>query len=562
MTLRYRFLLFTALFVAGLLCACGRDQAPDTANQGTAEPERPAATATPAKRPPNIVYILADDLGYSDLSAYGSEIPTPNLDALAHDGLMLTNFYAGPTCSPTRSMIFSGTDSHRAGLGVMDGGQRPEHKDQPGYAGYLNFQVASLADLLTDAGYNTYMTGKWHLGKTEETGPIARGFRRSFVTLDGAAHLGPLSWRESDTMPYRDGTELVNVGDDFYSTRVYTERMIEYIEADRAEGKPFFAYLAYTAPHWPVQAPDESIARFTGKYDAGYDLLYEQRLARLKDLGFIPAENQGTPRAAGQPAWEELSEEERRIEARKMEVYAAMVSDLDQYVGQVIDYLKSIGQFENTFILFTSDNGAEGQRRDLLGPMKEWVEKCCDNRLENLGRGNSYIMYGPNWARVSAAPFNQIKATAYEGGVHVPAFVHYPPLGRAGERLDGTASVIDLLPTFLDLAGARHPGENYRGQPVLTVTGSSLLPMLRGEVESVARDPDYLGWELYGHRGIRSGDWKLVWDARERENARWHLYQLATDISEQQDLAEAEPDQLAAMIALWEDYHTRNQLIP
>lgn len=561
MTTAYRFLTYAILLAAGLLGACGGDQTQDAAKQATDQAETVAPPATTPPRRPNILYIVADDLGYSDLSSYGSEIPTPNLDALARNGVRLNNFYTGPACSPTRSMIFSGMDSHLAGLGVM-GGSRPEHKGQPGYLGALNFHVASLADLLKDAGYNTYTTGKWHLGWTEETGPVARGFRRAFVSLDGAAHLGPFSWNDDGTNRYRDGTQLVTAGQDFYSTRVYTEKMIEYIEADRAEGKPFFAFLTYTAPHWPVQAPDEAIARFKSEYDLGYDALYEQRLARQKALGLIPQDSKGAPRAEGQPAWEELSAEERQIEARKMEVYAAMVSDLDVYAGKVIDYLKSIGEFDNTFIIFSSDNGAEGGRRETMSPVKEWVAKCCDNSLENLGRGNSYIMYGPDWARVSSAPFSHLKGSGYEGGVHVPAFVHYAPLGRAGTSVDGVGAVMDLLPTFLELAGASHPGSTYNGRPVLPVAGVSLLPMLRGEVDSPRRDPDYLGWELGGQRGIRAGDWKIVWDGREGDQAHWRLFNLAEDISEQNDLAGSEPEKFAEMLVLWEDYHMRNHLIP
>src|SRR5690606_25136453 len=227
---------------------------------------------------PNIVLIVADDLGYSDLGVFGSEIPTPNLDALARAGTMLTQFYANMTCSPTRAMLMSGTDSHVAGLGVMGTPRNEAQRGQPGYEGYLNSRVASLADLLRDAGYRTYMTGKWHLGTQVETGPAARGFDRSFVSLDGAAHLGGLSWDGPGLAPYRDGDELVNVGDDFYTTRFYTERMIEYIDSDRGDDAPFFAYLAYTAPHWPLQAPPESVAKFAGWYDAGYEALYRDRL--------------------------------------------------------------------------------------------------------------------------------------------------------------------------------------------------------------------------------------------------------------------------------------------
>ena len=222
-----------------------------------------------AKRP-NIVYILADDLGYADLGVFGSEIPTPNLDALAKDGMLLTDFYAAMSCAPTRAMLMSGMDNHQAGMGVQGAPRREEQKASPATRAILNFRVASLAELMTDAGYNTYMTGKWHLGATVETGPRARGFKRSFVSLDGAAHLGKWDWRgPQDAQLPRWRRTSCSVGDDWYTTRDYTKKMIDYIEQDRAEGKPFFAWLAYTAPHWPLQAPKESIAKFKGKYDDG-----------------------------------------------------------------------------------------------------------------------------------------------------------------------------------------------------------------------------------------------------------------------------------------------------
>ncbi len=408
-----------------------------------------AAPSLKAKRP-NILLIVADDLGYADLSLYGSEIATPNIDALARQGMLLTNFYSNMACSPTRASLMSGTDNHQAGLGVMARPTNPAQIGQPGYEGFLNFRVASLASLLSDAGYHTYMTGKWHLGDTVETGPRARGFDQSFVSIDGASHLGGLSWDGPGLAPYRDGEEMVTVGDDFYSTRFYTERMTDYIESGRGDGKPFFAYLAYTAPHWPLQAPRASIEKFAGQYDDGYEALYQRRFEKMKALGFVPEDAPGLPPIDGQPAWEELSAEQQRAEARKMEIYAAMVSDLDAYIGQLIDYLKEIGEYDNTFIFFMSDNGPEDLRRDLAQPLADWVAECCDNSYENLGNGDSYIMYGPNWARASSVAFYRAKGTGFEGGIHVPAFVHYANAIAGGERNNQFSTVMDVLPTFLE----------------------------------------------------------------------------------------------------------------
>ena len=545
---------FTCLLLMMTVAAGCRGDDPATTVPASAEAEA-------TDRRPNIVLIVADDLGYADVGYHGSEIPTPNLDALAREGMLLENFHSAMTCSPTRAMLMSGTDSHLAGLGIMGAPTRPEHMDQPGYVGYLNFRVASLADLLSDAGYDTYISGKWHLGMDVETGPVARGFRRAFVSLDGAAHLGGWDWRGPQPANYRDGEELVQVGDDFYSTRYYTERMIGFIDADRVDDRPFFAFLAYTAPHWPLQAPDESIARFRGHYDAGYEEVYLERFARLQSLGFVPGDARPMDLDGFEPRWSELDDGERALEARRMEVYAAMVSDLDTYIGQFADYLESIGELDNTLILFISDNGAEADRRDLRSPIVEHVGKEYDHSVGNLGRPNSYVMYGRNWATVSATPFRRHKSTGFEGGIHVPAFVRYPALVESGSRSDGYATVMDVLPTFLALAGTQHPGTRYRGEPVLPVQGTSLLPMLRGDVDDVHATDEYTGWELYGHRSVRQGDWKIVWDEAQGDDAYWMLFNVHDDVGERDDLGGAMPDKLGDMIELWSRYENENGVI-
>ncbi|MEZ5892915.1 MAG: arylsulfatase [Parvularculaceae bacterium] len=549
-----------ALFFAGCQQAA-KETAPVAAADAASIPARANGQDKLSKRP-NVLLIVADDLGYADLSLFGSEIPTPNIDALAKSGMLLTNFYANMACSPTRAMLMSGVDSHLAGLGVMGRATNPEQQGQPGYEGYLNFRVASLADLMKDAGYHTYMTGKWHLGDTVETGPRARGFEQSFISIDGAAHLGGLSWDGPGLAPYRDGDDMVTVGDDFYSTRFYTERMLDYIDAGRGDGKPFFAYMAYTAPHWPLQAPQASIAKFAGMYDDGYEALYKRRFARMKALGFIPEDAEELPPVAGQPSWEELTADEQRSESRKFEVYAAMVSDLDAYIGRVVDHLKAIGEYDNTFIFFMSDNGPEDQRRDVdNAAIAEWVAKCCDNSYDNLGKPTSYIMYGPNWARASSVAFYRAKSTGYEGGIHVPAFAAGPGVG-AGVRNDQLVTVMDVLPTLLDLADAQHPGATYRGEPVLAPQGRSMLATLSDPKHSIHDASTAVGWELFGHRAVRQGEWKLVWDAAKGEDATWELFNLTEDPEEQHDLSKAEPARLQTMISLWNDYHEDNGLRP
>jgi arylsulfatase A-like enzyme len=518
-------------------------------------------SAQTAKRP-NILYILADDLGYADIGVFGSEIPTPNLDALARSGMLLTDFHAGMTCSPTRAMFMSGHDNHVAGLGVMGQPTRQDQRGQPGYEGYLNFRVASLAELMTEAGYNTYMAGKWHIGDTVETGPHARGFKRVFASFDGAAHLGPWDWRGPQPANYWDGDQKVQVSEDYYSTRVYTEKILQYIEQDRAEGKPFFAWLAYTAPHWPLQAPRESIAKFKGWYDDGYEALYLKRFERQKQLGLVPKDARPIDPGRYEPRWSALSAAEKAVESRKMEIYAAMVSDMDRYVGEVIAYLKRIGEYDNTFIMFSSDNGAEPGRRDLARNIADQVGKAYDHSLDNLGSGTSYVMYGPNWASAGATPFNRHKFTGFEGGTHVPAFVHFPNRIAAGSRSDATGTVMDLLPTFLNIAGAKHPGTLWRGKPVLPPTGVSLLPVFLGEATQAHSSDAHIGFELFGHRSVRQGDWKIVWDqAAPAAQRRWQLFNLSADPFEQSDVSASNPDRFTQMQVLWSRYEKENGVI-
>lgn len=541
-----------------LLAACGESGAP-------AATDSAGSSTTPADGGrPNIVVIMADDLGYADLGAYGSEIPTPNLDSLAAEGMMMTDFHASMACSPTRAMFMSGVSSHLAGLAVMGPPTREDQIDQPGYEAHLNFRVASLANLMKDAGYATYMTGKWHLGTEPATSARTRGFERSFVSLSGAAHLGGLSWNGPGQARYRDeNNDIVHVDEDFYSTRFYTDRMIDYIEQDRQADRPFFAWLAYTAtaPHWPLQAPPASIARFRGRYDEGWEVLYERRYRNMQRLGLIDEDVPPRGLELWQRSWDSLSEAEQRREARKMEIYAAMVSDLDTHVGRFLDYLESIGELDNTFIFFMSDNGAEGLRRDRQAPLSEWVAECCNNSYDNLGSGDSYVMYGPDWATASTVALRDHKTTAFEGGIRVPAFARYPATIEAGQRSDAFATVMDLMPTFLALAGSEHPGTNYQGRVVHGPQGRSLLPLLSGDAARVHDSDDFTGWELYGHRGIRQGPWKIVWDQREGDDARWRLFNVEEDRQERRDLGREHPDRLEHMISLWDRYAAENGVI-
>jgi arylsulfatase len=512
---------------------------------------------------PNILLIVADDLGYTDMGAYGSEIRTPNLDNLAAEGLLLTDFYAAPTCSPTRAMLLSGTDHHLAGLGTMYGGWDTNQVDQRGYEAHLNQDVVSVSSILRDSGYHTYMAGKWHLGGAPELQPPSRGFEQSFYLVQGGA--SHFSDRRGLTEPvvveYLENGEVTALPADFYSTTYYTDKMIGYIDQNRADGNPFFGYLAYTSPHWPLQVPTEDMDLYKGIYDGGYEKLREIRISRLRALGII---DEATVAAMAPPyitSWQELSADEQKVEARKMELYAAMVENLDRNIGRLINHLKETGEYENTFIMFMSDNGAEGNDIGTLGDNEEWIPRSFDNSLENMGKVNSYIHYGAGWAQASGGPFRDYKSFVSEGGIKVPAIIHYADLDYDGDMDEEMMSVKDLAPTLLELANTQHPGSIYKGREVFPISGKSLLPHLRNQQLPVYDADDINGWELFGRQAIRQGSWKMVTQAPPFGNGKWQLFNLDDDPAETSDLAAENPGKVAALEVLWQDYKTRNNII-
>ena len=554
--------LIAGLVIGITLSACGETPAPDVAT----------AQDDPDQKQPNILFIVADDLGYTDLGVYGSEIETPNLDKLATDGVMFKNFYAAPTCSPTRAMLLSGVDNHPAGMGSMYREISPNQVGQRGYEEHLHSRVATIAEVLGDAGYHTYMTGKWHLGYKDDNSPAARGFERSYASLaGGASHFDMMPMVGPGKAPYREDQEMIDaLPDDFYSTQSFTHKMSDYIDSNQADDRPFFGYLAYTAVHWPLQAPQPSIERFQGNYDDGYDVLHTNRIQRLKSLGLIDENVVPYPKLAEVPAWDSLSTEEQQNSARTMEIYAAMTSDIDQYIGELIAYLESIDEFDNTLIVFLSDNGAEGHPMDQsIGAIGRWIEECCDNSYDNMGNADSFLWYGAGWARASTGPWRMFKGFTSEGGIRVPAIMHYPKLNQSG--LNTTlVSVMDVMPTVLDLVGVEHPDSPYKDRDIVQMTGKSMLPMLHGETQEIHTSDDYIGWELFGKTAIRQGDWKIIqepagdfWQSRNpvAENYAWQLFNIAEDPSEMNDLAAKNPEKLADMLQLWEAYAEENQVI-
>lgn len=547
---------------AAALIALTACQAPATRS---ATPAGTPATPAPVRRP-NILLVVADDIGFTDLGVYGGEIRTPVIDGLAAGGLTFSRFRASATCSPTRASLMSGTDPHVAGLGNMFEDLAPNQQGQPGYEGHLNFAVAPLPQVLQQAGYHTFMAGKWHLGRDEATSPTARGFDRSFALLPGgASHFADRQTIEGAGRhaPYReDGTLVESLPPDFYSTRFFADRLIRYLsERPAGDDAPFFAYLAFSAPHFPLQAPDASLAAYRGAYDHGYDALFEARLAAARRLGVAPANAVGDRPYPGQRPWSALSATERAIEARRMEIFAAMVTDVDTHLGRVLDVLRARGELDDTIVIVMSDNGAEGHAMETeWTAVADTANACCNNTLENMGRPGSYVWLGPNWSRASSAPFRLFKGYPTEGGTRVPFIITYRDLVNRGHT-DARAHVSDIMPTLLDLARVPHPGATFAGRPVAPMTGVSLKPLL-DRAAPWTRDPgEVVADELMGKRFVSEGPLKALWMPRPHGAGTWQLFDLIADPSEQRDLARSRPADLARLRGHWDDYARRNRVI-
>ena len=539
--------MWRILSLVVLLSACSPDGGPETA------PSTENNQAIKAR--PNIVLVVADDLGYSDIGAFGSEILTPNLDDLAAGGMLLTNFYSGPTCSVTRSMLMTGMDSHIAGLGNMAETVADNQMGQPGYEGHLSARVDTVAEILKSAGYHTYMAGKWHLGMHPDRSPRNRGFEQSFAMLYGAgSHFSDMAGGDAHRHPvlYRDNGLLIDeLSDDFYSTTFYTDRIIEQIDSNVDDGRPFFAYLAYTAPHWPLQAPDSIIDKYRGAYDRGYDSVRQGRFAAQQKLGLFDSSIQAPQRPGYVKPWVDLSDQERTYHARNMEIYAAMVDYMDTGIGRVIDYLNKRDQLDNTIIVFISDNGAEHWDHSSAPPPIGEFAANFDNSAENSGREGSFVLYGSEWAHVSNTPFSRYKGTTYEGGIRSPAVISWPDKIAGGQVSRAITHSSDWLPTFAELAGAG----------AQNVSGKSLVGLLTGSVEQVRDSNETVGMEIWGKRGIVADGYKLVSSGKPNELVDWELYNLQADPGEQIDLTQRQPEVFNSMLKHWNDYVANNNVI-
>jgi arylsulfatase len=516
-----------------------------------------------ARERPNILLIVADDLGYSDSGPFGGEISTPVLDRLAEEGMRFSAFHVLPTCSPTRAALLSGNDNHVAGMGVMAEFIYPEIADRPGYAGHLADQVATIPELLRQSGYHTYMAGKWHLSEDDAHSPFAHGFQKTFTMMNGGgshwADMRPLS--PTQNMIYRrDGERIEALPDDFYSSKNYTDALIDFIDGDRGDGKPFFAYLSYTAPHDPLHAPAEYIAKYKDKYDAGWDVLAQQRIASLKRLGLVPEDINELPPNFMVSSWDSLSPEARQDHARDMEVYAAMVEYMDMSIGRLFEFLKDKGLYDNTLIVFFSDNGANGAHATAYpGNADGEYLGTFDNRLDNRGLPSSFIDMGPGWAQASSAPFRLFKSFTSQGGIKSPLIAKLPGrMTQAGDWNHAFLHVTDIMPTFLEVAGAAYP-EEHDGRAVRQPIGKSFLPILRGDAER-NREDEGVGYELFEMKAYIRGDWKLLRLPEPFSTGEWQLFDISKDPGEIHDLSDEFPEIKAGMIAAWQEYARANDV--
>jgi arylsulfatase A-like enzyme len=518
-------------------------------------------TTKPAHRP-NFLLILADDLGFSDLGAFGGEISTPNLDALATAGLRYTDFHSAPACSPTRAMLMTGTDPHIAGIGTMLEVAMPEFEGAPGYEGYLNQRVVTVTELLRDAGYLTLMSGKWHLGNTRETSPWARGFERSFSLLPAGANHYPihldLGARNAATAYMEDDRLVAELPPHFYSSDYFTDKLLQFFAERDDPEQPFFAYLPFTAPHYPLQAPDELIRKYRGRYAQGPEVLRMERLRRMQELGLCAPDLTPHPLFTRDKSWVEMTADEKAISMRCMEVYAAMVERIDWNVGRVVDYLRATGELDNTVVMFMSDNGAEGAVMEavpILGPkMVEQIRKNYDNSLDNIGKPDSFVWYGPLWAQAATAPSRLHKAFTTEGGIRVVNFITWPGFARQAAISTVFSTAMDIAPTLLELAGVEHPLTHYKGRDIVAPRGKSMAAYLLADADRIHDQDEAVGWELFGRRGLRLGNWKIVQLPEPEGTGGWQLYDLGNDPAEIHDLAASRPDKLEELAALWETY--------
>jgi arylsulfatase/uncharacterized sulfatase len=524
-------------------------------------------TAGARAEPPNIVLFLADDLGFSDTAPYGGEIPTPAISELAAQGITFTNHHTAASCAPTRGMLLTGVDSHLNGVPNIPESIPPVQAEHANYRGTLSHNVVTVATLLRDAGYHTYMTGKWHLGKTPGLLPSQRGFERTIAMADTGAD----NWEKRPYLPmypkanwFGDGQEI-DLPEDFYSSKFFVDKTIEFIESNRADGKPFFSYVPFQAVHMPVQAPESFTDKYLGRYDEGWKALRANRLEKAKALGIVPADTELAP-VSSTPDWDSLADDDKAYASKKMAVYAGMIDAMDHHMGRLIAYLKDTGQYENTVFIFMSDNGPEAT--DMLSGwrgvyLRGWFATHGYNvDYDELGTRGSFVAIGSGFGSSAASPLAYYKWFAREGGMRVPLVVAGRPVMQPGRISNAFTYVTDLVPTILELANVTLPSGTYAGREIELTSGKSLMPLLSGQSREVHAPDEAIGYELAGNAALFKGDHKIVMDRGPVGDGSWHLFNYKSDPGEAVELEEELPELFAEMRDDYRAYERDYQVLP
>lgn len=521
--------------------------------------------------PPNIVFILADDLGFTDIAPYGSEINTPTISALAAKGLRFSNYHTAGSCAPSRAMLLTGVDSHRAGVPNIPEMLPPEQTQYSHYRGVLGRNVVTIATLLQDQGYHTYIAGKWHLGMTPDLLPSARGFERSFIMADSGAD----NWEQKPYLPiyeqanwFADGKRTTLPGD-FYSSRFLIDKTIEFIDSNAEDGEPFFAYVPFQAVHLPVQAPQEFIDRYMETYTDGWDKLRRQRYLKAVELGLVPR-NSALVNMQSTADWDALSPEQKKYQAKRMAVYAAMLEAMDFHIGRLIAYLKEIGEYENTIFVFTSDNGPEPNGPadpDTALTRFALARQGYENNYDRLGLRGSFNSIGPSFASAAASPLSYYKFYSGEGGMRVPLIIAGEKLPSQSVMTSAFSFATDIAPTILEFAGAETPqprfGElRFGGRKIEPMVGRSLVPLIAGQVDRIYGPDEPIGYELGGNSALFQGDYKIVLNRGPVGDGKWYLYNIVNDPGETRDLSKSEPKRFQDMLNAYVRYTEDNGVLP
>lgn len=514
-------------------------------------------TAAIASEQPNFVIIMVDDAGLMDFGAYGGEAHTPNIDTLTAEGVMFTQFRTSPQCAPSRAMLMTGMDNHLTGHGAIPEVLTDEQRGKPGYTMHLEPGIKSLATRLKALNYRTYITGKWHLGHGDGDLPNSHGFDRSFV-LDAS---GADNWEQKSYLPlytdapwFEDGSPA-QLPENFYSSDFITSQMIRYLSADAASGQPFLAYLAYQAIHIPVQAPEKYVARYDGVYNDGWDTLRQNRFAKAKEIGLVPADARLDPAHPSLRNWNELPADQKALLSRSMQVNAGMLEAMDFHIGRLIDHLKKNNAFENTVFIVTSDNGPEGAEPYSVPGWGLWsLMEGYERKVETLGGRRSYVAIGPEWATAAAGPSRLFKFHASEGGLRVPLVMSGPGV-VSGRKISAFAMMTDISPTILELATGRPP-------EVPEFTGRSLVPLLSGKATDVYPSDQPVSIEVAGNAALYLGDYKLVRNLPPLGDGKWHLFNITRDPGETTDISDAKPEKLAELTRAYQVYASRVGIVP